>query len=143
MACFSIGSRKVGENAPVFIVAELGANHNGEPTLARKMIKEAAVAGVDAVKFQTFITSSLLTDYERVITWGPPGNTKSEPVGKMFDRLSIPLDAYKELFDFAKQLGLIAFSTPFSLKEAHFLAGLDVPCFKISSSDVTYLELLK
>lgn len=143
MASFHIRSRQVGGDAPVFIIAEIGANHNGDPTLAKKMVGAAAAAGVDAVKFQTYTAASLLADTERVIKWGPPGAEKSEPISKMFDRLALPLDSYKDIFGYAASLGLIAFSTPFSIEEAHFLAELDAPCYKIASSDVTYLDLLR
>jgi len=143
MASFNIGTRKTGEASPVFIVAEIGANHNGDLALARKLVEAAADAGVDAVKFQTYRAADLVADGERIVTWGPPGNQRAEPVGRMFDRLSLPFEAHKDLFDLARRLGLVAFSTPFSLEAARFLADLAVPCFKIASSDVTYLDLLR
>jgi sialic acid synthase SpsE len=143
MVDFNIGCREIGKESPIFIVAEIGANHNGDPLLAKEMIKAAAAAAVDAVKFQIYTSASLLADADRIISWGPPGKEKSEPIGEMFDRLALPPDSYEDLFSFAKSLGLIAFATPFSIEEAHFLAELNVPCYKIASSDVSYLDLLR
>ncbi len=143
MASFTIGQRRIGQGFPVFIIAEIGANHNGAPALAAKMVEAAARTGADAVKFQTYTAADLVADVERVVTWGPPGKQRSEPVGEMFDRLSLPREAHRDLFDLARSLGLVAFSAPFSLEAARFLAGIDVPCFKIASSDVTYLDLLR
>ena len=143
MAAFTIGDRRIGQGFPVFIVAEIGANHNGDPALAARTVEAAARTGADAVKFQTYTAADLVADVERIVTWGPPGKQRSEPVGGMFDRLSLPREAHKDLFDLARSLGLVAFSAPFSLDAARFLAGIDVPCFKIASSDVTYLDLLR
>jgi len=142
MPAFRIDQREVGEGARAFIVAEIGANHNGDPALASQLMRAAASAGVDAVKFQTYSADCLLADRDRVIAWGPPGRERREPVGAMFDRLSLPLQAYPQLFAEARALGLIAFSTPFSVEFARFLAPL-VPCFKVASSDVTFHDLLR
>lgn len=142
MAGFEIRGRKIGEGGKVFVVAELGANHNGDVSLAREMIRSAAACGADAVKLQTYTAASLLADYERMITWGPPGRETRESVGGMFDRLSLPAGAYRDLFDVADKAGVIGYSTPFSVPEALFLDGLGAPCYKIASSDVTYMDLL-
>ncbi len=143
MAYFRMGKRCVGEAAPVYIVAEIGANHNGDPALARDMVSAAAATGADAVKFQMYRTSSLLADRDRKIVWGPPGKERREPIGAMFDRLSLPLSAYAPLFRHARSLGITPFATPFSPYEARRLLRLGVPGFKIASSDVAYGDLLR
>ena len=141
VSAFRLRERPVGNGASTFIVAEIGANHNGDAALAAEMIRVAAGIGVDAIKLQTYTADCLLADKERVITWGAPGREKQESVGCMFDRLALPLECYPSLFAEAERLGLIAFSTPFSVELARFLAPL-VPCFKVASSDVTYYDLL-
>src|SRR6266508_420306 len=98
MTNFHIGRRLVGDGASTFVVAEIGANHNGDPALASEMIRAAAATGVDAVKLQTYTADCLLADKDRTITWGPPGREKQELVGQMFDRLSLPLESYRSLF---------------------------------------------
>ena len=143
MVGFNIANRKIGGEAPAFIIAEIGANHNGDPILARKLVEGAAKAGVDAVKFQTYTAAELVADAGRLVTWGPKGSEKTEPIGEMFDRVTLHREAHNDLLRFAESLGLIAFSTPFSIEGVHFLDKLDVPCFKIAASDVTYLDLLE
>lgn len=140
---FNIKNKTIGEIHPVFIVAEIGANHNGDIELAKRSIDEAAKCGVDAVKFQTYTSQELISDYDRIITWGKNSNQKSEKIGEMFDRLSLPREKYKELFEYAESLGLIAFSSPFSVDGLNFLLeDTDMCCIKIAASDVNYLDLL-
>ncbi|MHB9922114.1 N-acetylneuraminate synthase family protein [Clostridium botulinum] len=143
MSSFEINDRIIGKEFPTYIVAEIGANHNGDIKLAKKMIEVAAECGVDAVKFQTYTSKELVADIDRVVTWGPCGRQKSEPIGKMFDRIALPKEAHKEVFEYAKQFGLTAFSTPFSIEGVKFLNQLQVPCFKVAASDVDYLDMLK
>ena len=139
---FCIGERRIGKDSPTFIVAEIGANHNGDVDLAKKEIDAAAACGVDAVKFQSYTAEELVSDTTRVIEWGPEGRKVREPVGEMFDRIALPRDKHREVFDYANKLGLIAFSTPFSVEGAKFLDALEVPCFKVAASDVNYQDML-
>jgi sialic acid synthase SpsE len=139
---FWIEERLVGEGAPTLVVAEIGANHDGDPDIAAALVEMAAEAGADAVKFQTYTAAELLADPDRVITWGPAGAERSEPVGAMFDRLALPRAEHQRLFDHARKLGLIPFSTPFSVAGVRFLTELGAPLHKIASSDLSHLELL-
>ncbi|SQB35750.1 N-acetylneuraminate synthase family protein [Clostridium cochlearium] len=140
---FDINGRKIGDNHPTYIVAEIGANHNGDVNLAKRMIEVAVECGVDAVKFQTYTAEELVSDADRVLTWGPKDKQKSETIGKMFNRIALPREAHKEVFEYANRLGIMAFSTPFSIKGVEFLNKLQVPCFKVAASDVDYLDMLK
>jgi N,N'-diacetyllegionaminate synthase len=142
MPSFPVGLREVGGDAPAFIVAEIGANHDGDVGVARELIEMAAEAGADAVKLQTYTADELLADPHRIVTWGPEDDRRSEPIGAMFDRLALPREEHMGLFQHAAKLGLPAFSTPFSPDGARFLAELDVPLVKIASSDLSWLELL-
>ena len=69
VSAFRLRERPVGNGASTFIVAEIGANHNGDAALAAEMIRVAAGIGVDAIKLQTYTADCLLADKERVITW--------------------------------------------------------------------------
>lgn len=138
-----IGERYLGEGQATFIVAEIGANHDGDPDKAAELVRMAARAGVDAVKFQTYSAAELVADAGRVVTWGAPGQERQETIGGLFDRLALPREAHAGLFELAESLGVQAFSTPFSPEGADFLDGLKVPCFKIAASDVAYLDLLE
>lgn len=135
--------KKIGGDAPCFVIAEIGANHDGDPDKAYDMIDMAARAGAAAVKFQTYTADDLTVAQDRLVTWGPPGGTVTESIGGMFDRVKLPRAAHADLFKAAQAKGLVGFSTPFSEDGVAFLEGLDVPLYKIASSDVTYVGLLK
>lgn len=140
---FYVQKKKIGHNQPTYIVAEIGANHNGDIKLAKKMIEAASECGVDAVKFQTYTSKELIVDRDRKFTWGPIGKQKTEAVGEMFDRIALNREAHAELFEYANELGLAAFSTPFSVDGVKFLNRLNVPCYKVAASDVNYIDMLK
>lgn len=137
-----IGDFELTSKGQTFIVAEIGANHNNNLELIKKTIDAAADCGVNAVKFQTYTSEELLSDYDRLITYGDKEQV-TETIGSMFDKLSLRREWHKELFDYAKSKGLVAFSTPFSIDGAIFLNDLDVPCFKVAASDVNYLKMLE
>ena len=118
---FRLGGRSIGAGEPPLVVAEIGANHDGSVERAHRLIDLCADVGCEAVKFQTYTSSELLVDYERVIEWGAPGRLVREAVGRMFDRLSLPRSAFSELFSHASERGMIAFSTPFSPEGLEFL----------------------
>jgi sialic acid synthase SpsE len=113
----------------VFVIAEIGNNHEGDFTLAQEMIGRAAEAGVDAVKFQTFIPEFFISraDVERI------------------DRLrgfQLSFSQFEALARQADTAGVTFFSTPLDLESAHFLNTLQ-PLFKIASGDNTFLPLIE
>ncbi len=124
----TIGSRRVGPGQPVFVIAEIGMNHNGDLDLALAMIEAAGACGVDAVKFQSFRTEAFLSD--RI-----PGLDDRR-------RYEIPEAWYPELNAAARQAGVEFFSTPLDAGSAETLAANGVPCFKIASCDLTNLPLI-
>jgi N,N'-diacetyllegionaminate synthase len=138
-----IGDRLVGENKPCFIIAEAGVNHNGDFTLAKKLIDAARKAGADAVKFQTFVTENLVTrgaakaDYQKETT------AFSESQFDMIKKLELPKKAWGKLSAYAREKGIIFLSTPDDKESADLLDTLDVPAFKIGSGEITNLPLLK
>ncbi|MEM9964839.1 MAG: N-acetylneuraminate synthase family protein [Asticcacaulis sp.] len=134
--------REIGEGQPCFIIAEIGANHDGDLSRARDMIAQAAEYGVDAVKLQLYTAGELLADPERVILHGEPGEEVSEPIGALFDRLVVPREACEDLFDYARSLGLIPFATPFSPEGAAHLGGIGMPLFKVAASDLCYFDMI-
>ncbi len=143
MPRFRIGDQMVGDDARVFIVAEIGANHDGDPGLAKELIHMAAEAGADAIKLQTYTAAELVAQPDLPVTWGPEGHRVTEPVGEMFDRVALPREAHEELFELARSLGLVPFSTPFSVDGVEFLHGLGAAAMKIASSDVACPDLLR
>lgn len=130
------------QNLPCFLIAEIGANHDGNIERAKELVNIAAEAGADAVKFQTYTANELLADQDREVEWGPPDARVKEPVGKMFDRIHLPRKDHQGLFSLAQSLGLIAFSTPFSPSAVDFLDSINNPLYKVASSDVSNFPLL-
>ena len=141
-----IGHTKIGDNCPVFIVAELGLNHNGEIALAKKMIQAAKQAGADAVKMQSFITEDFVPDKRSTYTYKSQGKKITEAQHKMFKRCELNEKEQKELFVFAKKIGIIMFSSPQdnSFKIVDYLCGqeINMPAIKVGSDDLTNLSML-
>jgi len=136
-----IGNRIIGDDHPVFIIAEAGVNNNGKIELAKKMIDVAKRAGADAVKFQTFRTENFVIQnapkaiYQKKITKG-----KSQ--FEMLKKLELSFDEFNKLFNYCKMKKIIFLSTPFDMQSAEFLHKLGVAAFKIGSGDLTNIPLL-
>lgn len=137
-----IEDRIISNDSPAFIIAEVGANHNGDLKLAKKCIDAAALCGVDAVKFQTYTTEELLSHKEAIVTIGQNGEI-TQTLKELFDSVTLKREFHKEIYDYAKSKGLICFSTPFSVEGVAFLEELDNPIYKIASSDVNYVDMLE
>ena len=123
---------KIGNNRPVFIIAEAGINHNGSLDLAKKMIDAAKSCGADAVKFQTFRTEDLVVKDK---------NTDSH--FRMLKKLELNEKEFESLNSHCKNKNIIFLSTPFDSKSAEFLYKLRIPAFKIASGELTNLPLLR
>ena len=112
-----------------FIVAEIGNNHEGSPSVARKLINEAYNAGADAVKFQTFITEDFISK-------------KEKKRFNRFKKFQLSQKNFINLANYTKKKGMKFISTPLDIKSAIFLNSI-VDSFKISSGDNNYFELIK
>ena len=129
---------------PVFIIAEAGVNHNGQPEVAREMVQVAARAGADAIKFQTFKADLLVTpdapmaEYQRTNTGQPAGSQYN-----MLKSLELSNHSHHDLFDYCHELGIQFMSTPFDIISAEFLSHLGVEKFKVGSGDLTNIPLLR
>lgn len=129
-------------NQKVFIIVEIGCNFEGDIDRAAEMIRAAAAAGVDAVKFQTFVPEKLCAKSAEKF-WeidGCPGETQLE---EFQEAPILSLEEYKHLQQVAEGAGVIFFSTPEDEGSADLLESLDVPLFKISSMNITHIPLLK
>ena len=123
---------KIGEfdlTKRVFVIAEIGNNHEGSITAAEEMIGRAAEAGVDAVKFQSIDPKQLVSSSETQRL-------------EQLTRFQLTEDEYSCLANIAKQEGVVFLSTPFYLEAVDFLNSL-VPAFKIASGDNNFIPLLK
>ncbi len=124
------------ENEP-FIIAEAGINHDGEFEKAIELVDLAIDAGASAIKFQTHIT-----DKEMIPTDMKPGNISEESLWDIIDRCVLDNEQEKSLFDYAKEKGILFFSTPFSREGADRLNELGVELYKIGSGECNNLPLL-
>ena len=113
-----------------YVIAEIGINHGGDLDLAKRLIKSASETGVDAVKFQTYITEKR----------APSGN---KAIFDILKRCELPFEAFQILKNHAAAEGLDFFSTPFDRESVEYLDSIDVDLFKIASFDVVNIQLLK
>ncbi|EOF6510669.1 N-acetylneuraminate synthase [Salmonella enterica] len=127
----------------VYIVAEIGCNHNGDFQLAKKMVEEAQKAGVDAVKFQTFKADQLISKYAPKAEYQIKVTGNQESQLEMTRKLELPYDEFIKLEQYAKQLGLDVFSTPFDLDSIDFLASRNQKIWKIPSGELLNLPYLE
>lgn len=127
----------------VFIVAEIGCNHNGSKELAYKMIDKAKECGVDAVKFQTFNANALISQYAPKAEYQKATTGTNDSQLEMTKKLELSHDDFIELSDYARSLGLITFSTPFDLESIDFLVKQKQNIWKIPSGELTNLPYLE
>lgn len=140
---FVIGDRVVGEGAPVFIVAEAGVNHNGDPALARRLVDAAVEAGADAVKFQTFRTEALVSRSAPKAAYQRETTGAGESQGDLLARLELTPDQQAELEEYCAKRGILFFSSPFDEGSADALEALGVRLFKLPSGEITNLPFLR
>lgn len=127
----------------VFIVAEIGCNHNGDFKLAKKMVEVAKECGVDAVKFQTFKADKLISKYAPKAEYQKRVTDSNESQLDMTRKLELPYDEFIKLSNYAQELGLITFSTPFDFESIDFLAKQKQKIWKIPSGEITNLPYLE
>ena len=130
---FLIQHRPVGGSAPVFIVAEAGVNHNGDPALATRLVDAAADAGADAVKFQTFSARALVSPQAPKAAYQRETTGSAESQLDMLARLELSLVQHAVVQAHAAGRGLLFFSTPFDEASADLLQSLGVLLFKLPS----------
>lgn len=138
-----IGKHQIGENSPVFIIAELSANHNGSIETAKETIRAAKRAGADAIKFQTYTADTMTIDCEKddFIIKGTIWEGRS--LYELYQQAYTPWEWHQELFRVAEEEGLVCFSSPFDKSAADFLESLDVPAYKIASFEITDIPLIE
>ncbi len=136
-----IGSNRIGENAPCYIIAEAGSNHNHDLKLAFRLIDIAAEAKADAVKFQSFtaepIESPVDTDLSRIDFAG------AKSLFELYKSLELPREWQKELFSYANEKGIMFLSTPFDEKAVDEFLEMGVEAFKIASFEIAHFPLLR
>lgn len=132
------------KNDPVFIIAELSANHNNNFDLAVKTIEAMAECGADAVKIQTYTADSLTLDVDNEF-FGPrkDGLWKGKRPYEIFQEGSLPYEWQPKLKTIAENLGLVFFSSPFDLEGVDFLEQMGVDLYKVASPEINDIPLLE
>ena len=127
----------------VYIIAEAGVNHNGDMTLAKRLIDEAKNAGANAVKFQTFKAEKLVTKSAMKADYQTKNDKNSQSQFEMLKNLELTYDNFEELLHYCKEVGIDFLSSAFDLESIDFLNSLGMPLFKIPSGEITNLPYLK
>lgn len=125
-----------------FIIAEAGVNHNGEIQLAKKLVDTAKEFKTDAVKFQTFKTEELLTEYAEKADYQKE-NSQEKSQYEMLKNLELSSDEFQEIANYTLKKDIIFLSSPFDKESTNLLDELGVPVFKIASGEITNFPLLK
>lgn len=125
----AIAGREIGEGRPCFLVAEVGSNHEGNLDLALNMIRDAKMAGADAVKFQSFLADELVP--------------RRHPDYDYLKKTEMPKEWYPRLRAAGEINGIIVFSTASNATTLGWMAELDFPCYKIASGNLTHLPLIE
>lgn len=139
----NIGEFSFENTNSVFVIAELSANHNGSIETAIETIRAAKRAGADAIKFQTYTadTITLKSDKDDFKIKGTIWDGKI--LHDLYAEAYTPWEWHAELFQVAKEEGLICFSSPFDFSSVDFLEQLNVPAYKIASFEITDIPLIK
>jgi sialic acid synthase len=138
----TIDGRRIGDDTACFVIAEIGHNHQGSVEKAKELFRAASEAGVDAVKLQKRDNRRLFT---RELFESPYDNENSfgPTYGEHREALELDAGAYRELRDYAAELGLVFFATAFDEASADVLEQLDLPAYKIASGDLRNTPLLR
>lgn len=128
-----IGKHEIGYHRPVFVIAEIGVNHNGDIKLAKKMIKAAAESGADCVKFQTFKAERVVTQGAVKAKYQLKTTDPEESQLRMLKKLELPQEAYETLIADCEACGVTFMSTPYNIEDIDFLDKIGVSAFKLAS----------
>jgi N-acetylneuraminate synthase len=146
MKQIKLGTKIVQDYSKPYIIAEIGANHNGDMLLAKQMIKSAKECGVDAVKFQSWTPSSLIAnaEYDRNQSYddGDGGKKHFGSLKEMVEKYYLREEQHFELKQYCDDLGVAFCSTPFSNNEVDLLEKCDMPFYKVASMDINNFQLL-
>ncbi|MCH2181952.1 MAG: pseudaminic acid synthase [Mariniblastus sp.] len=142
--CIQIGSHQVGEKCPVYLIAELSANHGHCLKKTRELIRAAAEAGANAIKLQTYTADTLTLDcdnpyfqIDHATQWD------GQNFHSLYRQAEMPWDWQPQLKQIANDLGLELFSSPFDSTAVDFLEEMDVPAYKIASFEIVDIPLLE
>ena len=128
-----IDEHTIGQDAPVFVIAEAGVNHNGSMELACQLIREARQAGADCVKFQTFRSDRVVSSDAPKASYQLKVTDQTESQLDMLKKLELKEEHYGDLLEVCREEEILFSSTPYNEEDIAFLDSLDIPLFKAAS----------
>lgn len=137
-----IGGRKIGHAHPVYVIAEMSANHNMDIARAKDIIQAAKESGADAVKLQTYTPDTITIDCDRP-EFRTQGIWEGQTLYELYKKAYTPWEWHEELQEHAQKMGITLFSSPFDLTAVDFLEKLDMPAYKVASFEITDIPLLR
>ena len=140
----TIENYTIDKNSPVFIIAELSANHNGSIETAIETVRAAKRAGADCIKLQTFTADTITLDSKKEDFKISQGTLwDGQYLHDLYKTTHLPWDWHEQIMHVAKEEGLICFSSPFDPTSVEFLEKLHVPAYKIASFEITDIPLIE
>jgi pseudaminic acid synthase len=138
-----IGNRRIGKGFPVFVIAEISANHLQDFNKAKMLIRSAKKCGADAVKFQAYTPDTMTIDSEKKPFRIKHHTWKHKSLYKLYKKAYTPWDWFRRLKKEADDLGILFFATAFDKTAVDFLEKLNVPLHKIASFEMVDLPLIE
>ncbi len=140
---FQINNRPIGDGHPVYLIAEISANHNHDFDRTRQLIDAAHAAGADAVKLQTYTADTLTLDCDQPHFKIQQGTIwDGQTLHQLYAGAAMPWDWQPKLKQHADSIGITLFSSPFDQTAVDFLQSMDVPAYKIASFEIVDTGLL-
>jgi N,N'-diacetyllegionaminate synthase len=138
-----IGGRLVGVNQPTFIIAEVGANHNGDLDQAKQLCRAAKEIGCDCVKFQTFTAAEFCADPAQQFSYVSQGNPVTEPMIDLFSRLEFTRDQWAQLMAYCEEIGILFLTTVQDTSNLEMMLELGLKGIKVGSDDFDHIINLR
>lgn len=138
-----ISGRPIGADYEPYVIAEMSANHNGDMSNAFNIIKMAKASGADAVKLQTYKPDTITLDMTTPDFMIEGGLWGGQSLYQLYESAYMPWEWHKPLFDYAQQVGITIFSSPFDFTAVDLLEDLNAPAYKIASFEAVDLPLIK
>ena len=142
---FKIGQRSVGPDVAPFIIAEMSGNHNQSLDRALELVEAAAKAGAHALKLQTYTADTMTIDCRKqgFVIEDPKSLWSGAQLYQLYQAAHTPWEWHQPIFERARALGMIPFSTPFDHTAVDFLESINVDCYKIASFENTDIPLIQ